>query len=541
MLLVTLTAALTGSLAFIRSRRALEKETRRRLNVVARTVADHLHADIQDRWAEVSGWTRLEVMRALLYGDVDKQLAQFLDHMLADRPAYRALAARDARGELVAVAGTLPPIPLPAAAGTFTLLAADPERGSLVSMDAAVPHPDRPGSDAGWVSAVLDAQPLLDSVADITSAAGRRVTLTLGAAGGVPLARVGAPIGADADRLVIDRQLAPFEGLHGLALEIRVEEPRAVALEPLGAARRALWNIAAVALLVGSALGGLMAWRIAAPIRELTAAAGTIGERGRTDLDLRLPEGRGEVGVLARAFRRMLESLDAARARAIGQERLAFLGEIAGNIAHEVRTPLSVLKSSAQLIARPGLAARERERLAANVTAEVDRINGIVTDLVDLARPRPTRYQVESVPDVIERVVAICAAAARQAGVRIRYTRPAEPCAVRGSADQLHQVLLNLAQNALQAMQGPGELRLACSRTDGWVEIACADSGPGIAPEVWPRLFSPFCTTKRDGTGLGLAIARRIVEEHGGTITAVNQPPGGACFTIRLPACAEAA
>ena len=340
---------------------------------------------------------------------------------------------------------------------------------------------------------------------------------------------------------MVDRRLAPFADLRGLDLEIRVEEPRAVALEPLHAARRALWNIAALALAVGSALGGLMAWRIAAPIRELTATARTISERGRIDVDLRLPEGRGEVGVLARAFRRMLESLDAARARAVSQERLAFLGEIAANIAHEVRTPLSVLKSSAQLIARPGLAAAERERLAANVTAEVDRINGIVTDLVDLARPRPTRYRVESMPDVIERVVGICAAAARQAGVRIRYARPAEPCAVRGSADQLHQVLLNLAQNALQAMHGPGELRLACRRTDGWVEIACADNGPGIAPEVLPRLFSPFCTTKRDGTGLGLAIARRIVEEHGGTITAVNQPPGGACFTMRLPACAEAA
>jgi hypothetical protein len=184
-LLVTLTAALTGSLAFIRSRRALRRERDACWSV---RTADHLHADIQDRWAEVSGWTRLEVMRALLYGDVDKQLAQFLDHMLADRPAYRALAARDARGELVAVAGTLPPIPLPAAAGTFTLLAADPERGSLVSMGLTVP---------GFLSRTALAAPASDKpgaketilvVVQLTGAAGRRVTLTLGAAGGVPLA-----------------------------------------------------------------------------------------------------------------------------------------------------------------------------------------------------------------------------------------------------------------------------------------------------------------------------------------------------------------
>ena len=535
------TAALTGSLAFIRSRRALEKETRRRLTVAARTIADHLHADIEERWAEVSSWAHLEVMRALLYRDVDKQLAQFLDQMLADRPAYRALVARDARGALVAAAGQLTPLSAAPQAGAFTLLAADAGRGPLLCMDAAVPDPDRPRDAAGWLSATLDAQPLLDSVADLTRTAGRHVALTLRVAGGAELARVGARSDDGTDLLAVERQLAPLEGLHGLDLEIRVEEPRDVALEPLHAAGKALWNIAALALAVGSALGGLMAWRIAAPIRELTAPARTISERGRVDMDLHLPEGRGEVGVLARAFRHMLESLDAARARAVSQERLAFLGEIAANIAHEVRTPLSVLKTSAQLIARGGLPAAERERLAANVTAEVDRVNGIVTDLVDLARPRPIHYRVESVPDVIERAVGICAAAARHAGVRIRYARPREACAVRGSADQLHQVMLNLTQNALQAMNGPGELTLACRRDDGWVEITCADSGPGIPPEVEPRLFSPFCTSKSDGTGLGLAIARRIVEEHGGTISGANRPTGGACFTVRLPACAEAA
>src|SRR5262249_30013537 len=82
LLLVSLTAALTGSLAFIRARSALEKETQARLDMMARSIADHLHREIDDRWSDLSSWTRLEVMRALLYGDVDKQLAQFVDHML---------------------------------------------------------------------------------------------------------------------------------------------------------------------------------------------------------------------------------------------------------------------------------------------------------------------------------------------------------------------------------------------------------------------------------------------------------------------------
>src|SRR6185295_14920951 len=108
-----------------------------------------------------------------LYGDVDKQLAQFLDHMRADRPTYRALVARDARGALVASAGGPLPAQAPQRSGTFVRLV---DGGApLLAMDAAVPHPDRPGSAIGWLSATLDAQPLLDGVADLTRTAGREV------------------------------------------------------------------------------------------------------------------------------------------------------------------------------------------------------------------------------------------------------------------------------------------------------------------------------------------------------------------------------
>ena len=540
LVLVSLTAAVTGSLAFIRARRALEKETQTRLGMAARSIADHLHREIEDLSSDLSNWTRLDVMRALLYGDVDKQLAQFLDDMLRDRPIYHSIVCLDAHGTVVAAAGTRAPsiLAAPERSGLLSVAGSiDGEHRPLLRLDLSVPHPDRPNTSAGWLVAFVDPERLVDAVADLTRTAGRSVALALRVPGGAELARAGASrMMADADdSLVAGRQLDPFTNLTGTDLEVRVAEPRAVALAPLRSARHALWKIAAFALAIGSILGGLLAWRIAVPIRQLTAAAGAISERGHYDGDLRLPAAAGEVGVLSRAFRRMLESLNAAQAQAVAQARLAFLGDVAANIAHEVRTPLSVLKTSAHLIARPGLSTAERERLAVNVTAEVDRLNGIVTDLVDLARPRPVRYRRESVPDIVEHALRFFASMSRQAGVRVHYRRPEDACVVNGSADQLYQVLLNLIRNALQAMAGPGELTLACRREGPWVVVECADDGPGIAPDVMPRLFSRFCSSKPDGAGLGLAIACRIVEEHGGSITADNLPQGGARFTLRLP------
>jgi signal transduction histidine kinase len=106
---------------------------------------------------------------------------------------------------------------------------------------------------------------------------------------------------------------------------------------------------------------------------------------------------------------------------------------------------------------------------------------------------------------------------------------------VYGSEDQLYQVMLNLIHNSLQAMRAAGLLAIGCRREDGWVRIEIDDTGPGFPVDVFPRVFSPFFTTKPDGTGLGLAIAKRIVEEHGGTIGAENRPQGGARVWLRLP------
>jgi len=116
--------------------------------------------------------------------------------------------------------------------------------------------------------------------------------------------------------------------------------------------------------------------------------------------------------------------------------------------------------------------------------------------------------------------------------------RPAGPVAVEGDADQLQQLLLNLAMNALDVVPRRGsleiELRLPQS---GWVEVRVSDSGPGIAPALLTRVFEPFFSGKDSGLGLGLGltVSRRIAEDHGGSLDAFNRPEGGACFVLRLP------
>src|SRR5262249_55185099 len=181
-------------------------------------------------------------------------------------------------------------------------------------------------------------------------------------------------------------------------LEAVVVEPSDVALAAVDALGTTLLRVAIVVIALGSGLGALVAWRISRPIRRLTATVQAISASGRVDAPVRFSPTSGEVGILATAFQGMMTSLGEAQAEALAQSRLAVLGEVAANVAHEVRTPLAVLKTSAQLLARPELPLDEKRRLGTLIAGEVDRLNRVVTDLVDLVRPRSPQYRNESMP-----------------------------------------------------------------------------------------------------------------------------------------------
>jgi signal transduction histidine kinase len=229
------------------------------------------------------------------------------------------------------------------------------------------------------------------------------------------------------------------------------------------------------------------------------------------------------------------------------RDRLAALGEMAAGLAHEIRNPLAAIKGATQYLDPRRIPGDDREFLEI-IVEEVDRLNGVVTQFLDYARPLKSTMARGDVGDILQRTFKLLAPqipARIELAIEVAPELPAVEC----DAEQLKQVFLNLALNSFQAMPDGGRLTVIATRArdelSGWreprmrddrVEIRFRDTGPGVPPEARDHVFVPFYTTKEKGTGLGLAISQRIVKAHRGTLTVANPPGGGAEFTISLPA-----
>ncbi|MBL0926838.1 MAG: hypothetical protein IBJ11_04190 [Phycisphaerales bacterium] len=261
-----------------------------------------------------------------------------------------------------------------------------------------------------------------------------------------------------------------------------------------------------------------------------------------------LGEAIARIEEVASELRRKNHLLETARRNLADQDRLASLGMMSAGIAHELNTPLAVIKGSVERMAE-GI---ERGRPAPDagqvqlMLRVVRRLEKLSESLLDFARVRPPRQDPVSLHEVADEAWTLVSLDRDARTVRFENVLSPEAMAV-GDADRLTQVFVNLLRNAVDAAAGsPGTGRWIRVAADGheregrrWISITIADSGPGIDPSLFPRLFEPFASTRldADGTGLGLAVAEGIVREHGGLLLARNAAPGegGAVFEIMLP------
>lgn len=242
----------------------------------------------------------------------------------------------------------------------------------------------------------------------------------------------------------------------------------------------------------------------------------------------------------ARAYRQLEQAftdLSIARDKLSQSEKLAIIGQMGANVAHEIRNPLVSIGGWARRIAKTTAEDATRERIGI-IVHEVARLEAILTEVMDFAAPFSFSFQTVHLEPLVRRVVSLLENADDHEGtaaIRMSVEAADGVPAVRCDPRRIEQVLINLAKNAMEAMGGSGKLVFGVSADDAYVSLAVSDTGSGIAPEALEKLFEPFFTTKRHGTGLGLMITRRIIEHHGGQLEAESESGQGTTFTVRLP------
>jgi PAS domain S-box-containing protein len=217
-------------------------------------------------------------------------------------------------------------------------------------------------------------------------------------------------------------------------------------------------------------------------------------------------------------------------------EHLATLGELSAGLAHEIKNPLAGIKGAIEVIRDSVPASDIHREILGDVLHEVNRIDKIVRDLLNYAKPKPPSHTDIHLADMAQRIVAMVQKSANDA-LSIQLHRPALMPGFTGDETQLEQVLLNILLNAQKAMPAGGhiDVRLSHDPAEGVVRLEVEDDGPGIPDEVRKRLFQPFFTTRTDGTGLGLATCLKNVQYHGGAIEVQSEVGRGAKFIVTLP------
>jgi signal transduction histidine kinase len=358
-----------------------------------------------------------------------------------------------------------------------------------------------------------------------------RGPLAAAASPGVATVRVG-----DSEYVALARPLARG-GPTAVVLRSRTER-----LQFLGTFRAGLWVAALVAVLVAVAGSYAVARTVTRPLGAITAAMGEMAATGDLTRKIRLPRPwhDHDASLLATTFNTLTDSIGKFQREAALRERLSALGRLSTVVAHEIRNPLMILKAASRTLRRDGVRPDEVREAAADIDGEVQRLNRIVDDVLDFARPLHLDYAPCDLNQLCRD--AVQAALAGDPAPKHRLLLEAGLPSIVTDSERLRAALVNILGNARDAVlargaadsEGAVEVRTLTLAADR-VAIVVADRGLGIATEDLPHVFDPYFTTKRTGTGLGLAIARNVVDALGGALLVESRRGEGTEVRLELP------
>jgi signal transduction histidine kinase len=573
-LLISLASALLITLMiFVHLREILRLEIDNKLKSQATTIMQQIDTTLFERFENMAMWSQLEVMQEIRVGDIDKRLAHFLKELQSGYDGiYGQFFVVDQQTKIVSANDSAMIGQTYAYSGPWLTVTHKQHTHSLHHLDTrqeqlyfsiSIPDAFKPG-DLGRLYASFDWREmfrLLDTPLPFSPKGSPSYALLVDAKGRIiatssslrqqPLQFMGLPellpqMTASTGSLVstvsfLDNEevliaYANTQGYRtftGFGWRVLILQPSKNAFTPMRDIWAAILVFLGLTLVLGIAVSFWMSAKIARPIVQLAQFTREFMQ-GKSVIPRQVNSSR-EITELATQFSLMIEHLEQSRQDLVRVAKLAVIGEMAASMAHEVRTPLGILRSSAQILQRePALSGIGRE-MTEFILSETQRLNGLVTTMLECAKPRPPQFADQDIHGIILHTLELVQSHADSRQVSIITTLAVKNAHLDCDKDHIIQVLLNLLLNALQHVKPGGRVDVTTAAQANALEICVIDDGPGISDANKSKVFEPFFTQRQDGIGLGLTVVQQIVLAHRGKIFITDSLYGGACFHVILP------
>jgi len=527
-----LPALLVSLLSFYQARQALRIEIQHDLQTTGNAVAEHVDRVMNERVQNVRSWSQLAIMQDVLIGDIDKRLSIFLAetrHSYAEQ--YISLDVADLQAHIVASSR---PANIGQALHTPPVWMSFRDNGQTITIYHLNNH-------QLMISAPIFSQNTLQPMGQLIATFNWQVIENLlnhAAQHSTALALLDNKQHMLAQSSFWSSQK---HSLHANAAmtsrlplngwQIHLNKDHDVAVAPVHRLGMIFIALLGAILVFSLLLVRPLAQNISRPLEALTRYVQRFRQSGVT---APASSGPAEVQSLHQAFTQMATDLAESEQQLTRAAKLAVVGEMAAAMSHEVRTPLGIMRSSADVLLREPQLSEDGREVLGFIISETERLNKLVSALIDTARPRPPNKTPLDLQAHLQHVVAMLQKQAQAKKIQL-ILHATQAVVVDADQDQMTQVLVNLLMNAIQILPEGGQVALQLEADDSHAHMTVADNGPGVPPAQQDHLFEAFFTQRAGGVGLGLAVVKQIIEAHDGTISYSTSPWQGAQFNLSLP------